>query len=194
MTGQLSAARAAWPSNPAKDALRRRIQARRQAGPLPDGDRTARALQLCAGRQVVAVYASLPAEPDSWALIEALAAAGTRILLPVLGREPDWAWFEGPERLEPARRGIQQPRGERLGAAALAQAEWIWIPGLAATRGGERLGTGGGWYDRALRHSAATAPVGVLLFDGELLDQVPTDPWDRRVDWVLTASDTLGVE
>ncbi len=191
MTGEPGAARAVVA---AKEALRETIRARRASLALPDGDRTHRALDLCSGRGIVAAYASLPDEPDSWDLIDALAARGSRVLLPVLGRRPRWAWYAGRDRLAPSWRGILQPAGEPLDAAALAQAEWIWVPGLAATAGGDRLGTGGGWYDRALAHANPTAPVGVLLFDGEVLDSVPTEPWDRPVDWILTASTTIRAE
>ncbi len=194
MTAEPRGARAVARANPAKDALRAQLRARRSSRPLPDGDRTRRALDLCAGCTVVAAYASVAGEPDSWEVIDALAAGGTRILLPVIGREPNWAWYAGRDQLAPAWRGILQPTGDPLGAAALAEAEWIWVPGLAATTTGDRLGTGGGWYDRALRHADPATPVGLLLFDGEVLEALPTQPWDHRVDWILTASATLRSE
>jgi 5-formyltetrahydrofolate cyclo-ligase len=192
MTAEPRGARA--DASAAKDALRFRLRARRDPAPLPDGDRTRRALDLCSGSAVVAAYASIPGEPDSWELVDALAARGVRVLLPRLGREPDWAWYTGRDRLAPSWRGIPEPDGEPLGADALGLAEWIWVPGLAGTAAGDRLGTGGGWYDRALAHARTGTPIGMLLFDGELLDAVPTDPWDRRVGWILTASATVRTE
>ena len=192
MTAEPRGARA--DASAAKDALRNRLRARRDSTPLSDGDRSQRAGDLCAGSAVVAAYGSTRGEPGSWELIDALAARGVRVLLPRLGREPDWAWYAGRDQLVPSWRGIPQPAGEPLGAEALAQADWIWVPGLAGTAAGDRLGTGGGWYDRALAHARADTPIGLLLFDGELLDELPTDPWDRRVDWILTASATLRTE
>lgn len=194
MTAEPHGARAVVGANPAKDALRAQLRARRASQPLPDGDRARRALELCAGCAVVAAYASIAGEPDSWEIVEALAAGGTRVLLPVLEREPNWAWYDGRDRLARSRRGILQPAGNPLGAAALARADWIWVPGLAASASGDRLGTGGGWYDRALTHAGRRTPVGLLLFDGEVLDAVPVEPWDRRVDWILTSSATLRTE
>jgi 5-formyltetrahydrofolate cyclo-ligase len=62
---------------------------------------------------------------------------------------------------------------------------------LAATPSGDRLGTGGGWYDRALRYAAPDALIGVLLRDREVLDVLPVEPFDRAVDLIVTESRTI---
>jgi 5-formyltetrahydrofolate cyclo-ligase len=140
------------------------------------------------GHRVVALYASTPPEPDTWPLLEALRADGVRVLLPVLAghRRPAWGWYEGPDAVAPGWRGILEPIGRALGPDVLGEASLIWCSALAVTRAGDRLGTGGGWYDRALHYAAPSATVGVLCFDDEVLDALPTDPWDRRVDVVVT--------
>ncbi len=194
MTGEPYVAHADPPITAAKQRLRDGLLSRRATLTLPDGDRTDRALALCGHSEVVALYASLPGEPDTWDLIDRLVAGGTRVLLPVLRREPDWAWYTGRDDLAPAWRGILQPTGPRLGGGVLVRAEWIWVPGLAGSRGGDRIGTGGGWYDRALLKASPTARIGMLLYDGEVLDRVPTEPWDRRVRFLLTASQTVRAE
>ncbi|MCW3158903.1 5-formyltetrahydrofolate cyclo-ligase [Micropruina sonneratiae] len=185
----------------AKDAVRCQIRrARREAEPSAAvAARTARALQVAAGHDVVAAYLSLPGEPDTSALIEALAGAGVRVLLPVLGRradgrvrrEPDWAEYAGTELLRIGHAGIAEPTTPALGADAVAGASLIWCAGLAASPTGDRLGTGGGWYDRALGHAAPDAVVGVLLRDSEVLDAVPTEPFDRPVTVIVTDARTL---
>jgi len=193
MTGEPSAAHAVLPTS-TKQQLRAALSARRAEHPLPDGDRTRQALRLCSGSEIVACYASRPGEPDTWELIDALTAGGTRVLLPVLTREPDWAWYTGRDNLRRSRRGILEPTGTALGSGVLVRAEWILVPGLAATPRGERLGTGGGWYDRALLKAAPRARTGILLYDGEILEHLPTEPWDRRVQFLLTASEVRRAE
>ncbi|MFT4293884.1 MAG: 5-formyltetrahydrofolate cyclo-ligase [Micropruina sp.] len=161
--------------------------------------RTERALQACAGHTTIAVYASAGGEPDTWALIEALYADRRTLLLPLLGRrpdgsvrrEPDWALYTGPEQVRPGFAGILEPVGPALGPTGLARASLIWCAGLAATPGGDRLGTGGGWYDRALGFAHADAVVGVLLRDAEVLPQLPVESFDRRVDLIVTESRIL---
>lgn len=173
----------------AKDALRARLRAARAArlpDPVADRARTERALAACSGIDVVAAYASLPGEPPTLDLLETLRAAGVRVLLPVLRREPGWAWYAGPDDLSPGPFGIPAPSGPDQGPDALARAGWVWLPGLAGTPDGRRLGTGGGWYDRALARAAPTARLGLLLFDDEVLADLPTQEWDRRVHLLVT--------
>lgn len=63
----------------------------------------------------------------------------------------------------------------------------VIVPGLAFTLDGGRCGQGGGWYDRFLpgvRSDCTTIGVG---FDVQLVDSVPTGPFDVNLDVVITA-------
>jgi len=136
----------------------------------------------------VAAYVSIGTEPGTGPLLDALTSMGRRVILPVVlpDLDLDWAVYHGPDHLARARRGLLEPDGERLGPEAVATADVVLTPGLAVDRTGMRLGQGGGCYDRAL----GRVPVGTftctLLYDGELLDEVPATPHDRRVTAVVT--------
>lgn len=136
----------------------------------------------------VAAYVSIGTEPGTGPLLDALTAMGRRVILPVVlpDLDLDWAVYDGPENLARARRGLLEPTGERLGLEAVATADVVLTPGLAVDRTGMRIGQGGGCYDRAL----GRVPVGTftctLLYDGELLDEVPAAAHDRRVTAVVT--------
>lgn len=184
------------PAASAKAGLRATLRAarsRRLPDPVGDDARTARALAAAAGAGVVAAYASRPGEPDTLALIEHLRLSDVRVLLPVLSRDPAWAWYTGVDDLARGPLGIPAPNGPPLGPDALAAADWVWLPGLAGTPDGRRLGTGGGWYDRALGWSSPEARFGLLLFDDEVLDEIPTEEWDRRVHLLVTERRRLDV-
>ena len=74
------------------------------------------------------------------------------------------------------------------GAEALAEATLIVVPCLAVGPDGSRLGTGGGWYDRALPHRSPGAPVIAVARDAEVLDDLATLtlPHDVPVDGYVT--------
>jgi 5-formyltetrahydrofolate cyclo-ligase len=134
----------------------------------------------------VAAYVSIGNEPGTTRLLEALSAAGKRVILPVLRPDNDLDWALFRDNLAPARRGLLEPVGERLGADAVATADVVLVPGLAMDRTGMRLGRGGGSYDRALARVPVGTPVLVLLYDDEVLDEVPADDHDRRVSGAVT--------
>lgn len=136
----------------------------------------------------VAAYVSVDTEPGTGPLLERLVAAGRRVVLPVLRPDfdLDWAAYDGD--LVRARMGLLEPAGPTLGPEAVATADVVLVPGLAVGRDGTRLGRGAGCYDRAL----GRVPVGtftcVLLYDDEVLDQVPAGAHDRAVAAVATSA------
>lgn len=140
------------------------------------------------GAATVAAYVSVGREPGTGVLLDALRAAGTRVILPLLqpDNDLDWATYESSASLASARRGLLEPTTAPLGVEAVSGADVVLVPGLAVDGNGLRLGRGGGSYDRAL----ARVPVGtftcVVLNDAEVLDVVPAEPHDRRVTAAVT--------
>ncbi|WP_310964735.1 5-formyltetrahydrofolate cyclo-ligase [Nocardioides terrisoli] len=134
----------------------------------------------------VACYVSVGREPGTGPILEALAAAGKRVILPLLQPDDDldWGVYDGPQSLASARRGLLEPVGPPLGPDAVATADVVLVPGLAVDRTGLRLGRGGGSYDRAL--ARATGLSVVVLNSEEVVDRVPADVHDRRVAAVVT--------
>ncbi|WP_246456011.1 5-formyltetrahydrofolate cyclo-ligase [Nocardioides mesophilus] len=135
----------------------------------------------------VAAYVGVGREPLTGPLLDGLVAAGKRVVLPVLlpDGDLDWAAYDGPDSLLPAPRGLLEPAGRRLGPDSVATPDAVLVPALAVDRSGMRLGRGGGSYDRALARVPVGTFVCALLHDGELLDDVPHDPHDRRVTAVV---------
>jgi len=175
-----------------KAELRAQVLARRSA--LPVDQRTAAGKLIrdavLAAPQVqmagtIAAYYSIGAEPGTHGLVFALWKRGSYVLLPVLlpDGDLDWASYEGPDSLTAGPRGLLEPgpAEPRRGPGAIARADLVLVPALAADRRGNRLGKGGGSYDRALARVGGLVPTVALLFDGELLDEVPAGPHDVRV-------------
>ena len=93
----------------------------------------------------------------------------------------DWASYEGPDSLAPGPRGLLQPVEPVRGPGTVARADVVLVPALAVDASGNRLGRGGGSYDRALARVGGQVPTIALLYDDELLPSVPAEPHDRPV-------------
>lgn len=147
-----------------------------------DAERTRHVLTAVDGFPVgtAAVYVSVPGEPGTHAIIDGIVERGWRVLVPRLRREPDWGWFTGWAGLEPGWAGIPHP-AVGVGPAALREASLILVSALALGRDGTRLGTGGGWYDRALAHRRPGALLVALAREDEVFGTVPTEPHDLPV-------------
>lgn len=174
----------------AKTALRDQLLTARNRRPLVERSDAARAIarRLTEAPEVrraatVAAYVAVGSEPGTAPLLHALVAAGKRVVLPVLlpSMDLDWAAYASDQDLAPATRGLLEPVTPLLGPDSIGTADVVLVPGLACSLRGERLGRGGGSYDRAL----ARVPVGtftcVLLHDEEVGVEVPVEDHDRPV-------------
>jgi 5-formyltetrahydrofolate cyclo-ligase len=144
---------------------------------------------------VVCGYVPFGAEPGSLALLDALRARGSRVLLPVIAPVAgplDWAEYTGPETLVPGRlRGILEPSGDRLGVAAVGGADLVLLPALAVDHGGVRLGRGAGHYDRSLVFASPATELVAVVRDSEFVDQLPVQPHDVPMTGALTPGQGL---
>lgn len=134
----------------------------------------------------LALFASVPGEPDTQPLFDRIRETEREVLFPRCSErgELDFVPIAGWQELRPGRFGILEPAPE-LSAVPAASIELFLIPGVAFDRRGGRLGRGGGFYDRSL---PAAACVWGVAFDFQWVDRVPTDDLDRRVDGVVTES------
>lgn len=186
-TGEVHAAKQRW---------RSRILAARRA--LPPEVHAAEATALAAAVRefsgTVCGYLPVGSEPGSFALLDALRAAGCEVLLPVVP-EPDssgppgpldWGRYAGATALRSGPLGLREPSGPRLGAAAVAAANVLLVPALAVDRTGVRLGRGAGYYDSTLLLARPDALVAAVVRDVELVAALPAEPHDMRVTAVLT--------
>ncbi|MDP9118522.1 MAG: 5-formyltetrahydrofolate cyclo-ligase [Actinomycetota bacterium] len=131
----------------------------------------------------IAAYVALRSEPGSPELLDALRAMQVQVLVPLMlpDRHLDWTEWGAPE---------SAGRPASLGVDAIAEADAIIVPALAVARDGTRLGRGGGSYDRALARASAV-PIAALLYSGELVAELPRDPWDVPVTAIVTPAGWL---
>lgn len=174
-----------------KATLRSRLLAARRAVSPEDRAREAAALAAHVAAldvspdQTVCAYLPVGSEPGDASWLDGLRC---RVLLPIVtGDSPlDWAVHTGPDGLVPAAFRLLEPSGPRLGASAVAGASLVLVPALAVSVSGVRLGKGQGHYDRSL--PLVNAPLVAVVRDCEVLEEVPAEPHDVRMNGVLTPS------
>ncbi len=126
------------------------------------------------------VYLSFSSEAPTDKLIESLLARGKSVYCPrVEGREMAAALFSDDFALSPY--GIREP----VEKAYTGGLDIAVLPLLAVDERGNRLGYGGGYYDRFLRARPEILRV-AYCFDFQLVREVPREAWDERADLIVT--------
>jgi len=139
-------------------------------------------------------FAPLPGEVDVWPLLAEALAAGKIAALPRFDSENNdylACHVQNPQtEVGPGQFGIREPKTgcpeiplERLGL--------ILVPGVAFDLRGCRLGRGRGFYDRLLAgfHGIKCG----VAFDEQMVEEVPTETLDVRMDFVLTPTQCVEV-
>lgn len=166
---------------PDKPALRDWAQARRRSATPPDLTAPLRALPEFAAARDVLIYLAMPGEVN----VEELASDATkRFYAPRCAPKRRLAvhpFVPGETPLRPGPFGIREPANAEADPSVL---DLIVVPALLLSRNGDRLGYGGGYYDRFLPKTRAVT-VGVLPEIG-ILDALPRDPWDVPLGIVVT--------
>ncbi len=131
----------------------------------------------------VASYISYEFEPETSDINQRLIKDGKKVFLPRLLENNDiqWvSWNGSSENLTKVEK-IYEP----IGDAVEVELDVIILPALHVDRMGNRLGQGGGSYDRALSRSKAFKIA--LLHYGELTSEIlPVQPHDEKVDATAT--------
>lgn len=114
-------------------------------------------------------------------------AQSKKILLPcVKGDQLELREFHGMDSLRPGEGfGIPEPIGEIF--TDYDTIDLIIVPGVAFDREGNRLGRGRGYYDKILKETRVSTKIGIC-FDFQLVDKVPVEPLDVRMDAVISMS------
>ncbi|MDU8925222.1 5-formyltetrahydrofolate cyclo-ligase [Pasteurellaceae bacterium LIM206] len=153
---------------------------------------TRKALELIARRraQHIALYLSFDGEISTELLIETLWRQGKQVYLPVL--HPFCAGYLLFLRYQPDtvmkmnKFGIAEPALAVRNLLPLERLDIIFTPLVAFDKQGNRLGMGGGFYDRTLYHwqEKSFIPVG-LAHRCQQLEQLPVESWDMPLFDIL---------
>lgn len=128
---------------------------------------------------------SRPGEVDTRSLITFIEGWGKTIILPKLNKQTKSfrrAYFTGWDNIEKNSEGYFEPS---VGVDEdMSDVDLIIVPALAVTKYGQRIGYGGGYYDKLLKQTFS--PSIVLAFEFQLFDYIESSPHDIKVDKVIT--------
>jgi 5-formyltetrahydrofolate cyclo-ligase len=143
----------------------------------------------------IAFYLASQGEIDPGLLMQQALKAGKQAYLPVLRQRPEHGLWFAPYRtgdpLYNNRYLIPEPAIHRCRPVMPWAIDLIFMPLVAFDEYGNRLGMGGGYYDRTLafkrlrRHWRGPKLIG-LAHELQRVDQLPTEPWDIPMDAVIT--------
>ena len=172
-----------------KSALRKRIAAKKRALSSAQIGKASENLaeQLFAHplyQKASALYAYLSynQEVRTWGIIRQALKDGKKVAVPkVYGDTMRFVYIQENSPISTGYKGIPEPVEDHL---AVDKTALVLMPGLAFTKEGQRMGYGGGFYDRFL--ASEPHPTLALCYDFQLVDSLPTETHDIPVDVVLS--------
>ena len=178
-----------------KAALRKEILARRDSIPVVVRKLKDRAiaellfsLSEIQQSRTVFFFASFKSEVDTFSMIRRSLEEGKQVALPrVEGADLGLYLIKSLDELAPGYMQIPEPTvltDDRK--VSIHDVDAAIVPGVAFDRSGNRIGYGGGFYDRLLAGLEKPVPVVAPAFEEQVIDSVPADPHDKKVSIIVT--------
>jgi 5-formyltetrahydrofolate cyclo-ligase len=142
---------------------------------------------------VVMAYCGFGSEIDTTQLLHAALQSGKKLVLPKINLATNSLDIVLVENLDTDLKsgvwGIRQPNADTCTPAALADLDFVLVPGVAFDQDGGRIGYGKGFYDKLLRacHNAGNHPWTVAAaFDFQVIEAIPMESHDVRINAIAT--------
>lgn len=138
-------------------------------------------------RQAKTIYGYLPynQEVRTVPILQQALADGKRVAVPkVCGEEMKFIYMTDLTQVETGYAGIPEPIAD--GPVGDDPTALVLMPGMAFTKDGQRMGYGGGFYDKFLAEEP-NHPTIALCYDFQIFESLPTEEFDIPVDCVLWA-------
>lgn len=186
-----------------KHAIRTTMTARRRDLPTQDRIRLSVRIQeriislpAVAEASTVLLYSPVRGEADTSLLLETLWRRRVRVLLPRCRPEAPGAMdlfcVAGLAELKPGAWGIPEPDPSACDLHEGCSIDLAIIPGVAFDRACNRLGMGGGYYDRLLAQPGMADCLKIGPGYGfQIVERLPRESWDRPMDLVVTESELI---
>lgn len=185
-------------TGPEKQSQRALCLGRRRAITPPE--RALKSAAICRGLEAldalqragtILSYMATPEEADLTAFHAWAEGEGKTLAFPVSGPDGHMEAYvpHGPDSWERGRYGIPAPIPERSRRVDPGELDAVVLPCVGFDAAGNRLGHGGGYYDRYLPRCPQARRI-LVAFEAQRLETVATEPTDRRMDVIVTEQQT----
>jgi 5-formyltetrahydrofolate cyclo-ligase len=146
--------------------------------------------------KTILFYASFRSEVDTISMIEESLQMGKAVLVPKVDHALQRLRLyeiKDLRELSPGYMGIPEPYVTDNRLRELKDVDLVVVPGVGFDHSGNRLGYGAGYYDILLSHIKETVPFVALAYEEQLVDTIPSEDHDIKVDMILTDSQIIKV-
>ena len=183
-----------------KQAVRQAIQEIRDSIPLKIRKRKTQEIaerfyclkEYCDAKNIL-IYYPFRSEIDTTVIITRALTDGKRVILPrVSGKMLELFYVEDIKKdLKPGTYGIMEPDSASCVPAKYTEPDVAVVPGVGFDRHKNRLGYGGGFYDRLIPKLSKNIQKIALCFQVQIIDLLPSSTHDIRVDKVISENESF---
>jgi len=150
-------------------------------------------LQCYGTSKEILAYYPFRSEIDTTIIIRNALKQKKKIILPkVNGKKLDLYYIKDLKNdLSPGSFDIMEPIPSKCTIAPYKNIDMVLVPGVGFDRNFNRLGYGGGFYDKLLEELPVKAPRIALAFDLQLIKNIPVMAHDLKVDIIITEKEIL---
>lgn len=140
--------------------------------------------------KTIFIYYPFRSELDTTLIIKKAISDGKKIILPrVSGNKLDLYYIEDAERqLKKGSYGIMEPVPILCKSARISDIDLAVVPGVCFDKNFNRLGYGGGYYDKLLHLLPENVKKIAICFEMQVLPEIPAFDYDIKVDTIVTES------
>ncbi|MBN2066963.1 MAG: 5-formyltetrahydrofolate cyclo-ligase, partial [Candidatus Diapherotrites archaeon] len=149
-------------------------------------------LEQVQGAKTLLLYVGVKSEAQTLNLIEQLLKMGKTVAVPVTDFEKHDikpVQITSTSSLKEGKAGLLEPKAIR--AVETKAIDLIVVPGIAFDREGRRIGSGFGFYDKLLRKVSCKVPLVGFCFQENLVEMLPAESHDIKMDMVITDKELI---
>lgn len=142
--------------------------------------------------KTIGITLSMENEVNTYPIIEKAWEEGKKVVVPKCNKETRTMSFRqisNFDQLETVYMNLCEPIPALTEEVNADEIDLQIVPGVAYTERGERIGYGGGYYDRYLMHYKGKTLS--LAYSFQMVDHIPIEPFDKNIEKIITEKGTM---